>query len=139
MRGCAEGLIRCLGNCFGAPSGSGEAFGTLNRASGALLPETFGGLLGEQPGEAEQVVGGATEDEQPVYFFQSAQLHLAQRAVLLQPAEALLDQPAAAQAECVALVPRGSAVEAGAASVVVLGYVWMTFNVRAAATKSCVS
>jgi len=38
---------------------------------------------------------------------QSAQLHLADRAGLLQPSEALLDQPATAQADGIAGVPGG--------------------------------
>jgi hypothetical protein len=65
-------------------------------------------------------VRGATEDEQPVHLVQTAQLDLAQRAGLLQPSEALLHQPAAAQADRVAGVPCGSPVEVRAALGVVL-------------------
>jgi hypothetical protein len=50
-------------------------------------------------------------DGDPVHLVQSAQLHLADRAGLLQPTEALLDQPPTAQADGIAGVPRGSAVE----------------------------
>lgn len=56
-------------------------------------------LLSKQAWQPDEVVGGATEDEQPVDLFQAAQLHLAQRTGLLQPAEALLHQPAPAEAD----------------------------------------
>jgi hypothetical protein len=56
-------------------------------------------------------VRGAAEDDQPVHFVQLAQLYLAQWAGLLQPAEALLDQPAAAQADLIARMPGGSAIQ----------------------------
>jgi len=75
-------------------------------------------LLCDQPGQPDEVMGGAAEDEQPVYFVQAAQLHLAQRARLLQPAEALLDQPSPAQAEGIARVPCRPPVEARAPAVV---------------------
>ena len=78
--------------------------------------------LCDQPGQPGQVVRGATEDEQPVHLVQSAQLHLADRAGLLQPSEALLDQPATAQADGIAGVPGGSPVEGRAAFLVVLGH-----------------
>src|ERR1700757_295160 len=67
---------------------------------------------------------GTTEDEQPVYFLQSAQLDLAQRSGLLQPSEALFDPPAAAQTDRIAGLPRGSAVQVAGAVSVVLGDVW---------------
>ena len=67
-------------------------------------------------------MGGATEDEQPVYVFQSAQLDLSQRAGLFQPSKSLFYQPSAAQADGVAGVPGGAAVEVTAPSLVVLGY-----------------
>src|SRR5260370_2383965 len=76
----------------------------------------------DKPGQPGQVVRGATEDEQPVHLVQSAQLHLADRAGLLQPSEALLDQPATAQADGIAGVPGGSPVEVRAAFLVVLGH-----------------
>ena len=41
-------------------------------ASGALLPESFRTSLRDEPGQSQQVVRGATEDEQPVDFLQSA-------------------------------------------------------------------
>lgn len=55
-----------------------------NRGSDALLraPSRW---LGHQSRQTQQVVRGAAEDEQPVYLFQSAQLHLTQRSGLLQP------------------------------------------------------
>ena len=62
----------------------------------------------------------AAEDEQPVHLVQPAQFHLADRPGPSQPAEALLDQPAVAQADGVAGVPSGSAVEVRATLVVVL-------------------
>ena len=65
-------------------------------------------------------MGGATEDEQPVDLVQSAQLHLAHWTGLLEPSESLFDQPAAVQADGVAGMPRGSAAEVGAASLLVL-------------------
>ena len=71
-------------------------FLAFDRSSGALLPERCRLSLRDQPRQSQQVVRGATEDEQPVDFLQSAQLDLAQWAGLLQPSEALLDQPAPA-------------------------------------------
>jgi len=52
---------------------------------------------------------------------QSAELYLTDRAGLLEPAEALLDRPAPAQADGVAGVPRRSPVQVRAALLVVLG------------------
>ena len=52
---------------------------------------------------------------------QAAHLHLAHRAGLLNPAEALLHQPAAVQADRVAFVPGRPAVDFGAAALVALG------------------
>ncbi len=69
-------------------------------------------------------MGGATENEQPIYFLQSAQLDLAQRRGLLQPSEALFDQPSAAQTDDIAGLPRGSAVQVAGAVSVVAGDVW---------------
>lgn len=60
------------------------------------------GLACEELGQAQQVVGGAAEDEDPVDLGQASQLHPGERAGLLQPAEGLLDQPAAAELECIA-------------------------------------
>jgi hypothetical protein len=61
----------------------------------------FEGALGwpKKRRQAQQVVRRAAEDEQPVHLVQSAQLHLTQRPGLLQPPEALFDQPAAAQTD----------------------------------------
>jgi hypothetical protein len=101
---------------------SEEPFQALGRSSGAPLPEPCRMSLCYQPGQPGQVVRGATEDEQPVHFVQSAQLHLADRAGLLEPSEALLDQPATAQADGIAGVPGGSPVEVRAAFLVVLGH-----------------
>ena len=67
-------------------------------------------------------MGCATEDEQPVDVVQSAQLHLADRTGLLKPSKSLFDQPSAAQADGVAGMPRGSAVEVRAASLLVPGH-----------------
>src|ERR1039457_3999461 len=67
-----------------------------NRCSGTLLPEHFR-WLSHQSRQPDQVVRRATEDEQPVHFFQTSQLDLAQRTGLLQPSESLFDQPSAAQ------------------------------------------
>ena len=63
---------------------------------------------------------GATEDEQPVHFLQAAQLDLAQRPGLLQPAEALLDQPSATQADGISRMPSGPAIQVAAPFLVVL-------------------
>jgi len=54
--------------------------------------------LSYQSRQPDQVVRGATEDEQPVHFLQPPQLHLAQRTGLFQPSESLLHKPSAAQA-----------------------------------------
>ena len=63
---------------------------------------------------------GATEDEQPIHLFQSAQLDLAERADLFQPPKSLFDQPSAAQADGIAGLPRGSPVQVAAAPFIVL-------------------
>jgi hypothetical protein len=57
------------------------------RFSGALLPEPCRFLLRHEPGQPDQVMGGATEDEQPVHLFQSTYLDLTQGAGLLQPSK----------------------------------------------------
>lgn len=56
-------------------------------------------------------MGGATEDEDPVDLCQTSQLYLSKWAGLLQPAEGLLDQPPAAEADRITSVPGGSCVE----------------------------
>ena len=68
-------------------------------------------LLSDQFGQAEEVVGGATEDEHPVHSMQSAYLHLAYWTCLFQPSEGLFDEPTAAQADAVPRMPCRSAVE----------------------------
>jgi hypothetical protein len=98
----------------------GRRFPPSGRTSGALLPEAHS--LGDQRGQAHQVVGCATEDEQPFDVVQTAQLHLADRSGLLEPSKSLFDQPSAAQADGVTGMPRGSAVEVRAASLLVLGH-----------------
>ncbi len=56
------------------------------------------GLCGEQSWQAQQVVGGAAEDEDPVQLGEASELNLAQRSGLLEPAEGFLDKPSLAQA-----------------------------------------
>src|SRR5580658_2911083 len=77
----------------------GACPGARNHSSGALLPESCRLVLCDQPWQPDQVMRRATEDEQPV---------------------ALLDQPAAAQADGVAGLARGSAVQVAAAALVVV-------------------
>ena len=74
------------------------------------------------PWQAQEVVGGAAEDEDPVHLMQTAQLDLPNRAGLLQPSEALLDQPSPAQADRIAGMSGGSAIHIRAASLLVLHY-----------------
>ncbi len=104
-------------------TGVREAQGSIpkprTQGSGKLLPERCR-WLSDESGKPDQVVRGATEDEQPVHFLQAAQLDLAQRAGLLEPSEALLDQPAAAQADSIAGLARGSPVQVAAAALIVL-------------------
>lgn len=69
-------------------------------------------------------MSGATEDEQPVDLFESAQFYLSQRVGLLQPSDALLDQPSPAQADSVPSVPCRPAIQSAFATVFVLGDVW---------------
>ena len=90
-----------------------------NPYSGTLLPEHFR-WLSHQSRQPDQVVRGTTEDEQPVHFLQTSQLDLAQRAGLLQPSEALFDQPSPAQTDGVAGLSCGSAVQIAAPPLVVL-------------------
>src|ERR1039458_10697789 len=84
-----------------------------NRCSCTLLPEPSRWLSHEFR-QSDQVVRGATEDEQPIHFFQASQLDLAQRAGLLEPAEALLEQPSPTQADGIARLPCGSSVQVAA-------------------------
>ena len=80
-----------------------------NRYSGTLLAE-LSRWLSHEFGQSDQVVCCATEDEQPVHFLQTSQLDLTQSACLLEPAEALFNQPSPAQANGIAGLTRGSAV-----------------------------
>src|SRR5258707_12535203 len=100
----------------------GGPFGALRPPSGALLPDALPRSLGDQFLKPREVVSGAAEDEQPIDLVQSAQLYLADRAGLLEPSNSLFDQPSAAQADGVAGMPRGSAVEVRAAPLLVLGH-----------------
>jgi len=100
-----------------AISGLPSAF---DRVSGALLPEPCWLSLRDQSRQAKQIMCSATEDEQPVHLLQSAQFYLSQRAGLLQPSEALFDQPATAQADGIACVSRGAAIQIAASSLFVL-------------------
>ena len=70
--------------------------------------------------QAEQVVGSTAEDEDPVDLGPDLAASLGERSGLLQPAEGLPDQPAAAQAQGVAGMPGGSSVEDRAASLFLL-------------------
>ncbi len=89
----------------------GGPFRALRAPSGALLHGACLWSKGYQFRQPHEVVGGAAEDEQPIDLVQSAQLHLADRAGLLEPSKSLFDQPSAAQADGVAGMPRGSAIE----------------------------
>src|SRR3982074_3771991 len=93
----------------------GGPFRALRAPSGALLHGACLWSKGYQFRQPHEVVGGAAEDEQPIDLVQSAQLHLADRAGLLEPSKSLFDQPSAAQADGVAGMARGSAVEVRAA------------------------
>src|SRR5258708_19419165 len=111
----------CFASVLRVFSGTGNLVeGRFRRASGALLPEALHLSLRAHPWEPHQVVCGAIEDEDPVHLVQSAELDLADGAGLLQPSEALLNQPSPALADGVAWVSRRSAVEVAAASLVVL-------------------
>src|SRR5271154_2091139 len=90
-----------------------------NRSSGTLLRKRVRWLR-HQSRQPDQVVRRTTEDEQPVHFLQASQLDLAQRPGLLQPSEAFFDQPAPAQADGIAGLTRGSAVQVAGAALVVL-------------------
>src|SRR5260370_40932675 len=87
----------------------GGPFGALRAPSGALLDGACLWSKGYQVRQPHEVVGGAAEDEQPIALVQSAQLHLADRAGLLEPSKSLFDQPAAAHARGAAALPGGSA------------------------------
>ena len=117
----------------------GGPFGALRPPSGALLPEALLRSLGDQFRQPHEVVGGATEDEQPIDLVQSAQLHLAYRTGLFEPSKSFFDQPSAAQADGVAGMPRGSAVEVRAAPLLVLGHMRGDVQGAVAAMKSLVS
>lgn len=95
-------------------------FRALRASLGALLHGACLSSKGDQFRQSHQVVGCATEDEQPIDLVQSAQLHLADRAGLLEPSKSLFDQPSPAQADGVAWMPCGSAIEVRAASLLVL-------------------
>jgi hypothetical protein len=49
--------------------------------------------LADEFGHPEQGVHSAIEDDQQAHYFQLVQLDLPQRAILLKPAETLLDHP----------------------------------------------
>jgi len=83
-----------------------QCFATLTSLSGALWLRGLLDLGCEQPGQAQQVVRGAAEDEDPVDLGEAAQLHLAQRTGPFEPAEGLLDEPAAAEEAGIPRVPR---------------------------------
>src|SRR5713226_9666907 len=104
----------------------GGPFRALRPPAGALLHGSCLSSKGYQFRQPHQVVCGATEDEQPVDLVQSAQLHLADRAGLLEPSKSLFDQPSAAQADGVAGMPRGSAIEVRAASRSAYPSAWVT-------------
>ncbi len=61
-----------------------------------------------------------TEDEQPVRFLQASQFVLTQRAGLFEPSVPLFDQPSPAQADDIAGLARGSAIQVAGAAFVVL-------------------
>ena len=82
----------------------------LNRVSGAVLLRVLLILACDEPWQPEQVVGGAAEDEDPVDLGKSSQLYQSEWAGLLQPAEGLLDQPAATERDGVSGVPGRSCV-----------------------------
>jgi hypothetical protein len=69
---------------------------------------------------ADQIVRGATEDEQPIDLLQPAQLRLAQRAGLLQAPESLLHEPSTAETEeGIAGLATSSAIQVAAALVLI--------------------
>src|SRR5579883_1098492 len=94
----------------------------LGQASGTLRPEACW-RLGHQLWQPEQVVRRATEDKQPVHLLDPSQFDLAQRAGLLQPSKAPLDQPSPAQANGIAWLARRSAIQITLASFIVPGHV----------------
>ena len=74
--------------------------GVDTRRSGTLRPEFR---------NSQQIVGGASEDEQPPDLLQTSQFGpFFQSRRLFQPAKGLLHQPAFAEADPVSLVPRSS-------------------------------
>jgi hypothetical protein len=56
----------CFGRIHTALRGLREAFPGPRLVSAALLPEAYLLSLRDEPGQPDQVVGGAAEDEQPV-------------------------------------------------------------------------
>lgn len=96
------------------PRACGRPFRCRNYRSDTLLHEPSR-WLSDEFRKPDQVVRGATEDEQPVLFLQPSQPYLPQRAGLLEPSESLLDQPSPAQADDVAGLACGSAVQIAAA------------------------
>ena len=74
---------------------------------------------GQQPGQANQVVGGHGEGDLPVDLGQPSVARLAQTGDDLSPAERFLDALADAQADRVSGVARGAAFDRGAPAIVV--------------------
>jgi len=74
----------------------------------------------DEPWQPEQVVGGATEDEEPVHLGQTSQPYQSEWVGLLQPAEGLFDQPTTAEADRVAGMPGGSCIEVRATPLFIL-------------------
>src|SRR5712672_4864106 len=76
--------------------------------------------LGEQFGQADEVIGGHRERELPIELEQSAMPHLAQAGHCLGPAEGLLDAFADALRDCIAGMTGDAIIDRRAASVGVL-------------------
>jgi hypothetical protein len=93
-----------------------------SRGSGTLLPESCRLLLSDESWQPLHVMSGATENEQPAHVLQPTQLDPSQRTGLLEPTEALLDEPSATQADGIAGLSCGPSVQVAAPHLVVPGY-----------------
>jgi len=114
-------------------------FAALTRVSDALRLRVLLELVCEQPWQAQQVVRGAAEDEDPVDLGQAAQLYLSQGSGPLEPAEGFLHESAAAQRAGIPPVPRRSSSMRDRRPFSFFCTCTVTFNWPAVATKSSLS
>src|ERR1700751_1030393 len=116
-------LESSFGAFYALPKRQGDGLGAIRRHYGLHLPRQ--NCAGHEISHAHQVVGCASERENPIHFQRAAMPHFAQQRDGLQPAEAFFDTLPLLLADDIARVSRSAAVDGTAASSsLVLRYVW---------------